>query len=54
LRWDAAAFAGKAVGASVIPDIGAIAPETAELDIVAIRLLTVSKHEDEFMNGAPR
>ena len=45
-----AAFAGKAVGAGIIPDIGAIAPETAELDIVEMPVLTVSKHEHEFMS----
>jgi hypothetical protein len=45
-----AVFAGKAVGAGIIPDIGAIAPETAELDIVEMPVLTVSKHEHEFMS----
>src|ERR1700720_1565742 len=42
-------FTRKAVGAGVIPDVGAIASEAAELDVVAMLLLAVAEHEDEFM-----
>src|SRR3989442_863882 len=35
-----------------LPDIGAVAPEAAELDIVAMRLLAVAEHEDELMPRA--
>src|SRR5580700_7993480 len=41
-------FTRKAVGAGVIPDVGAIASEAAELDVVAMLLLAVAEHEDEF------
>src|ERR1700720_2749914 len=42
-------FTRKAVGAGVIPDVGAIASEAAELNVVAMLLLAVAEHEDEFM-----
>ena len=35
-------FTRKAVGASVIPDVRAIAPEAAELNIIEVRFLAVS------------
>jgi hypothetical protein len=44
-------FTRKAVGAGVIPDVRAIAPEAAELNIVEVRFLAVSKHEHKFMPG---
>src|SRR5664279_5482608 len=47
-----AALARKAIGAGVIPDVGAIAPEAAELDVVAMLLLAIAEHEDEFMPRA--
>ena len=42
-------FARKAVGAGVVPHVRAIAPEAAELNVVEVRLLAVSKHEYELM-----
>ena len=44
-------FTRKAVGAGVIPDVRAIAPEAAELNIVEVRFLAVSEHEHKFMPG---
>ena len=44
-------LARKAVGAGVVPDVRAIAPKAAELNIVEVRVLAVSKHEHEFMPG---
>jgi hypothetical protein len=44
-----APFAGQVIGTGIIPDIGAVAAEPAKLDIVAMRLLAVAKHEDELM-----
>ena len=44
-------FTWKAVGAGVIPDVRAIAPEAAELNIVEVRFLAVSEHEHKFMPG---
>src|ERR1700682_5454293 len=52
LKSPLAALARKAIGAGVIPDVGAIAPEAAELDVVAMLLLAVAEHEDEFMPWA--
>ena len=42
-------FTRKAVGAGVVPNVGAIASEAAELDVVAMLPLAVAEHEDEFM-----
>src|SRR5450631_1274449 len=44
-----AALARKAIGAGVIQDVGALAPEAVELDVVAMRPLGVAEHEDECM-----
>src|SRR6202035_614227 len=44
-------FTRKAVGAGIVPNVRAIAPEAAELNIVEVRFLAVSKHEHKFMPG---
>src|ERR1700730_6976447 len=49
LKSTLAALARKAIGAGVIPDVAAVAPEEAEWDVVAMLLLAVAEHEDEFM-----
>jgi len=48
VRVSLAALARNAIGAGVIPDVGAIAPEAAKLDVVAMLLLAVTEYEDEF------
>src|SRR5215470_2611855 len=44
------AAAGERVGSGIIPNIAAVAPKLAELDIVAVRRATLFKHKDELMN----
>src|SRR5205814_10471712 len=46
------AAAGEGVGPGVPPDIAAVAPELAELDIVAVPVAAVFEHEDELMLAA--
>src|SRR5216684_5863190 len=41
----------KAANSGVVPDVGAIAPEAAKLDVVQVRFLAVPKYEHEFMAG---
>jgi hypothetical protein len=37
------------VHAGIFPDIGSVAPELAELDIIAVGSLAIPKDEDELM-----
>ena len=37
------------VGAGVVPDVGPISAEPAELNVVAMSFLAVAKHENQFM-----
>src|SRR5437588_11983627 len=46
------AAAGKGVGPGVVPDIGAVAAELAELDVVAVSVAAVFEHKDKLMLAA--
>src|SRR5262249_45129895 len=41
------AASGERVGPGIVPDVAAVAPKLAELDIVAVRPATLFKHKDE-------
>src|SRR5689334_25166270 len=46
------AVAGKGVGPGVLPDIAAVAPKLAELDIVAVPVAAVFENEDKLVLAA--
>src|SRR5580692_11493753 len=46
------AAAGEGVGPGIAPDIAPVAPELAELDVVAVPTAAVLEHEDKFVLAA--
>ena len=45
------ASAREGVNPGIAPHVGPIAPEAAELDVVAVRALAEFEHEDKLMSG---